>query len=263
MQTTWQRVNRKEPCSVCGKPDWCTRSNGVACCMRVASAKQARNGGWIHRLDGSKTYLPIPAAREAPRAPVNFSMLAQKYRNNMETRRKEQLARELGVTANALTCLGVGWDGEAFTFPMQDAGGIVVGIRRRFADGRKLSVKGGHEGCFVPFGVPGDLATSIVVCEGPSDTAALLDLRYEVIGRPSCTGGTEIVKRLARKMDVVIVADDDEPGIRGAERLARALKRPGRIVKIIRPLRGKDAREWARYANREVVDSVIANAIPF
>lgn len=45
------RVNRAFACPICGRTKWCTFSRTIAVCMRVESARRARNGGWVHRLD--------------------------------------------------------------------------------------------------------------------------------------------------------------------------------------------------------------------
>lgn len=46
------RVNRRRPCAVCGKPDWCvyTRDEQVSICMRVSAgaARMNSQGGFIH-----------------------------------------------------------------------------------------------------------------------------------------------------------------------------------------------------------------------
>lgn len=46
------RVNRRRPCAVCGKPDWCvyTRNEQVSVCMRVSAGAIRMNsqGGFIH-----------------------------------------------------------------------------------------------------------------------------------------------------------------------------------------------------------------------
>ncbi len=49
---------------------------------------------------------------------------------------------------------------------------------------------------------------------------------------------------MCRHREVVILADADGPGRAGAERLAKAIFRTSRSVKIIEPLSGKDMREW-------------------
>lgn len=64
----WRRVSRQSPCSVCGRPDWCTvtRDGTIASCMRVPSERQLGNGGWMHRLTVSRTYLPPPVKVTKP-----------------------------------------------------------------------------------------------------------------------------------------------------------------------------------------------------
>jgi DNA primase len=129
---------------------------------------------------------------------------------------------------------------------MSDASGLVVGIRLRRPDGRKLSVRGGKEGLFIPADLPD--GGRLLICEGPTDTAALLDLGFSAVGRPSCTGGTrhlvELV-RLRRPSELVIVADGDGPGQRGAEGLAATLAAYCAVVRVITPpAPHKDARAW-------------------
>lgn len=59
-KSDWQRVSRRRPCPVCGKPDWCAYSGPddsptAAICQRVESPKRAGEAGWLHVLrdDGS------------------------------------------------------------------------------------------------------------------------------------------------------------------------------------------------------------------
>ena len=55
----FHKVSRREPCPVCGKPDWCVVSNdgGTAICFRVESDRPHGKGGWVHVL---KRTLPPP-----------------------------------------------------------------------------------------------------------------------------------------------------------------------------------------------------------
>jgi len=187
--------------------------------------------------------------------------LADKYEWSVGPDRLKLFAKTLGVSATALRKLHVGHDGEAWTFPMREASGRVVGIRRRLPDGRKFSVKGGHEGLFFdPAGI--DLRDQVLIPEGPTDTAALLSLGFAAVGRPSCLGGREIVKQLVGRRDCVVVADFDEPGRRGAKVLAGELKLVGRAVRVISPVAPhKDVRAWVQAgANRLMVESLIRNA---
>jgi phage/plasmid primase-like uncharacterized protein len=129
---------------------------------------------------------------------------------------------------------------------MRDHRGQVRGIRLRFPDGRKKAIFGGHDGLFIPdcltYSMP------LLIAEGPTDTAALLDLGFEAVGRPFCTGGTALCVELARAhwpLDVVVVADADVCGRRGAESLAAALLPYAHTVRVIQPPKGiKDARAW-------------------
>ncbi len=53
-ESTWIRVSRSEPCPVCDRPDYCTRTtDGTAVkCMRVESDQPDKGplGGWIHKM---------------------------------------------------------------------------------------------------------------------------------------------------------------------------------------------------------------------
>jgi DNA primase len=132
---------------------------------------------------------------------------------------------------------------------MTDPDDQVMGIRLRFPDGKKLAIRGGREGLFIPTNVKFD--QNLLICEGPTDTAALLDLGFNVVGRPSCCGGTHLIVELVRRhwpLKVVIVSDSDIPGQRGANDLAETLVPYALTVCIIKPPDGiKDARDWKRY----------------
>lgn len=288
----WQRVNRENPCPICEHPDWCTRSadGAVACCMRVESATRLHNGGYLHRLRdrddrerhrhgvmraltdfarrSSKSR--TPPVRIKSQAP-DLGALAGRCATAVSTSALATFARELGVSLSSLRRLGVGWSAahSAWTFPMRDADGRVTGIRLRFPDGSKLSVCGGREGLFIPDGTPGPGSpwpdgAQLYVAEGASDCAALLTLGLYAVGRPSCSGGTRFILELARGRPVVVIADADPPGQRGANALGEVLKLQSPEVRIIRPPEGiKDVREWVRRgATRAEVERAVALAAP-
>jgi len=239
----------------------------VACCMRVQSDRPARNGGWLHRLTDAppppvpREYVPRPA--RGP--PSDWPALLRRFERDTRTADVERLAAGLGVSPGSLLRLGIAWAGphRAWAFPMCDAKRETVGVRLRAEDGRKWAIAGSRNALFWPDDLAG--GGPLLVCEGPTDTAALLDLGYDAIGRPSCTGAVEMVietVRALRRRDVVVVADADGPGIEGADRLAQAMTEAGRRPKVIRPREGKDARAWVRAgATRAVVDTVIRNAL--
>jgi hypothetical protein len=249
--TKWLRVRKDRPCPICHRTDWCmvVADGSVALCARVSNgavkAVGDKGAGWLHRLragDQRHRTRGVAIPSESTEAP-DFPALVERYCSAADPVWVRQLAGDLGVFAPSLHRLRVGWDGDAFTFPMQDPTGRIVGIRRRFPSGRKLSVKGGHEGLFIPSALPAD--GTLLVCEGPTDTAALLDLGFAAIGRPSCAGGTRYLVTLARGREVVIVADADPPGERGAAVLAATLRIYCPLVRTIAPPAGiKDARAW-------------------
>lgn len=197
-------------------------------------------------------------------------------------------AAELGVSEGVLTRLGVGWSEvhQAWTFPMSNAEGEIIGLRLRSPDGHKWSAKGSKNGLFVPDLLPaqcgddekgshaiGDVLTGInrrplverlLICEGPTDTAAALDWGFDhAIGRPNCSDGGEMIVELVRRwdvQDVVILADNDAPGRAGAADLAATLAAYVPTVRVIEPPAGiKDARAWRHAgASKADVEAVIA-----
>jgi len=267
-KSEWIRVSRHRPCPICEKSDWCgiSADGEVVCCMRVRSDRPTRNGGWLHRLSAvtmptrSPEYVPRP--RRRPR--LDCEAILTRFARDTRPAEIRRLAADLGVSTSSLKRLGIAWAVaySAWAFPMFDAERRAIGIRLRADDGHKWAVTGSRNGLFWPDGLHSD--GLLLISEGSTDTAALLDLGYDAIGRPSCTGAVDLVIEVARRLrrrEVVIVADADGPGIDGADRLAEQLTLAHRRPRVIRPLVGKDARAWVRAgATRAVVDTVIANA---
>jgi len=63
------RVNRRNPCPVCGKPNWCsvTDDGAMVICMRVAAGSicKSKNGGYIHILK-EREYQPLQQIYRKP-----------------------------------------------------------------------------------------------------------------------------------------------------------------------------------------------------
>ena len=258
----WRRVSKGERCPICERPDWCLVAGPegaltAAICARIESPKRAGQAGWLHVLrDDGPTWAPwraglrraVKMAEPTPERPAVADVAATAARWSAEhPDGLERFARSLGLSADSLRRLGVGYlpKRRAWGFPMRDAAGAVVGIRLRLAGGRKLSVKGGKEGLFVPV----DLAEGgrLLITEGPTDCAALLDLGFAAVGRPSCSGGVPHLLDLARRLrpeEIIIMADGDGPGQRGAADLARRLVAFAVVRVITPPDTIKDARAW-------------------
>ena len=144
---------------------------------------------------------------------------------------------------------------------MRDVDGTVVGIRRRFPSGRKVSVTGSKNALFVPIGLQGD--RPLLIVEGETDLAAALDLDFDAIGRPNCNSKIEMtVKAAVGRSEIVIVGDNDEAGMAGAEKLADALVLHYACVRVVCPPDDiKDLRAWLQTGvTHETLQQIIKNA---
>jgi putative DNA primase/helicase len=157
------------------------------------------------------------------------------------------LALPEGVTAEAWTKLAKA-DGARWAIAERDASGEVVGTAYRNADASKDFKPGGKRGLILPWPLPFYAGTSVAnpifITEGASDAAALLGLGLEAVGVPMAGhGGTMLAELLADRPHVVIIADADDAGRRGAEKIGAELAPRCAGVKIIEPpLGAKDAR---------------------
>lgn len=145
-----------------------------------------------------------------------------------------QLAVQLGVPPESLAALPVGYHPEEifWAFPERNDRGRIVGLVRRYPDGRKMAMADSMRGLTIP-GYGRDLPPGpIYLPEGASDSAALHSVGVVAIGRPSAqTKGTArlwLVRLLRRHADreVIVVGDRDPTrvGARGARDLARYLQ---------------------------------------
>jgi hypothetical protein len=203
-------------------------------------------------------------AIDTPAEPaIDFWRFSIECASAISLREHGALAAELGVDQTSLWRLNVGWSPrhQSYTFPMCKADHSVCGIRLRRPDGGKWAVKGSKQGLFLPLSFL--VGEPLLVCEGPTDTAAMLSLGFDAVGRPSCNGGNDQLIDLVLGYHfetAVIIADSDGPGQRGARYLASRLVgyvREG--VRIVTPP-AKDAREWVRQgASRlDVLDAIEA-----
>ncbi len=245
------RVRKDNPCPVCGRPDWCliAEDGSSAICQRVESPIRKGGAGYLHRLSDNPVpvkYKPRPKKQEP--AP-DFFKLTTECRQRMDSNMLQMFSEYSGLSVESLKrvqvgfhrCYGQHWH----TFPMRDGLGKLVGIRLRNRHSKK-SVKGSKNALFWPVGVKAESDNLLFIPEGPTDTAALLDLGFDTIGRASCGTGLDYLKTAIEKYDrkVVIVADKDEakklsngsrffPGYDGAKRLAEGLKKFVRHVRVI------------------------------
>jgi hypothetical protein len=145
----------------------------------------------------------------------------------------------------------------AWAFPMCDGYGEVVGIRLRNERG-KFAVRGSRQGIFLA-GVPPQ--KTLFVCEGPTDTAAAVDLGLFAVGRPNCCCGGAESKVYARRHTVsrvVMISDNDKPGLDGACKVGGELKLPFAVY--VPP--AKDLREFVRLGGtRAMIENTLKGLI--
>jgi len=252
-KTKMQRVSRKTPCPVCDKPDWClvAGDGSAAICQRVqeGSVKRCGDAGWLHILIEKGANFQRPN-KYSGRISIDFgkekdfSGFTRLYKQQLTKEKLQKLSNQLKISAESLTKLNIGWDGRAYTFPMSEAKGRIIGIRRRFANGFKCSVKASQAGLFIPEGL--SHTKPLLITEGTTDTAAALDLGFSAIGRPNCNSLIRMTASAVKDYkEIVIVSDNDTSGKAGAGKLANYLAVRCTKVKIIYPPEGiKDLRQW-------------------
>ena len=257
----WERVSAKQPCEVCSKGDWCTFSEIWICCMRVKSDRMARNGGWLHEPAIAEQYKEYFTRKLLDRKlqglqkpKIDFFRMWRTWYEATRPAQLRVLGEGLKLDPMALHLVGAAWapPHAAWAFPMHDGAGNVCGIRLR-NDVRKWAVLGSKQGVFLHH----DTATlPYLLVEGPTDSCAALEMGYGVIGRPSCAGCHEIILETLVRCKirrVIVVADNDTPGRRGAEALQAVLKIPS----IILNLPCKDLREFVGLGGtRQVIESM-------
>jgi RecA-family ATPase len=139
-------------------------------------------------------------------------------------------------------------EGTRWTIPERDATGEVIGTAYRHADGSKSFKIGGKRGLIMarPLSPHAGLSFDrpIYIVEGASDVGALLGLALDVIGVPMAGHCGDMLAVLLAGLYVVIVADADAAGRRGAAKLAAELLPVCASVRVIEPPENaKDARD--------------------
>jgi hypothetical protein len=172
---------------------------------------------------------------------------------------RQQLAQTLGVSAESLVQLRVGWNrwDRYWSFPEMDGGGHVIGINARYESGQKKRLFGSRSG--LTHADSWNVGEGpILLPEGASDTAALMTIGLNAVGRPSNAGGVDLLIDLLFEIPIqrgiVVIGERDKktdgkwPGRGGAistaTRLAEAFERP--IDWAFPPDNAKDSRAWLK-----------------
>ena len=258
MELNFRRVSRASPCPQCGKPDWCTVGDYGVVCMRVQSAKPVKNGGWFHPFDAARGRPVAPPPRRQPPA-INATALHRAWLGATTAEALAAFAATLGLSAAAVAAVGAAWapPHAAWAFPMCDGYGNVVGIRLRNERG-KFAVRGSRQGIFLA-AVPAQ--KTLFVCEGPTDTAAAVELGLFAVGRPNCCCGGLEIRTYARRhkcVNAVLVSDNDKPGLDGARKVGAELK----LAYAVYVPPAKDLREFVRFGGtRAMIENTLKHTV--
>lgn len=229
----WIEVNENFPCPICKSDTWC----GVLMSDMKVRCKREEAGSYkTYRMkDGSFSYYHsikpkqlggtarLKARKVKPLTPVEMESIMQRC---LLSPRLQELSSSTGISAKSFKRLSTGHDGKSWVNPEKDEHGIIVGIKRRFMDGKKIYYRGSKPGLYIPDGwYP---ATRIFFTEGMTDTAACLDMGLSAIGRPSNIGGlrevASFLKSFCSSIEIVIVAENDyrwHESCKGCEKCGR------------------------------------------
>ena len=247
---SFTRVTKNQPCPICKRGDWCrVFADGWVECMRVPSDKPATSGGWMHGQGLGQLRL-TPRMYQPATPTINATKLMRDWLAATSATALEAFASSLGLSSASVTVVGAAWAAahSAWAFPMCDGHGNVVGIRLRNERG-KFAVRGSKQGIFLA-NIP--TQTTLFVCEGPTDTAAAIELGLFAVGRPNCCCGGAEIMGYARRHEcsrVAVISDNDKPGLDGARKVGGELKLPFAVY--VPP--AKDVREFVRLGGTRVM----------
>jgi len=194
--------------------------------------------------------------------PERFKLMADRWQKDIGTIRLIRFADALCLPSAVLRRLSVGWAGEsqATSWPMRDGAGAVIGIRLRCPEtAKKWAVFCSKAGLFYDPNAMRAPIRRLYACEGPTDTAALLWLGCDVVGVPSAGGGCDLLASLCRRIrpsEIVLMADNDGPGLAGMSKLADSLMIVAPVRIVSPPLHFKDSRDWITGGcDRKIIES--------
>lgn len=180
--------------------------------------------GCLNKEQMEKLNMPKKKKRDKPIA-INWASLALSYYNNYRPAIEGVIIAELwNVHWDSLSVFNVGWDSEAYTFPMYNSTLDITGIQRAWISGKKKAVHGSQLGLFVPIIINTKV---LFVTEGISDAIALYDIGFSVIGKPCATFGDNIIKDfICNKLisKVIIIPDNNDAGEKSCNSIIKTIK---------------------------------------
>ena len=196
---------------------------------------------------------------------VNWQQMWGQFQSNVQEDKAQALCKGWGITREAVSWLGVGWDGakRAWIFAERDNEGEIVGLTCCAAESdgtpkkkKKWAITGSKRGLtYAPCpewgGVPTYIDHPIPIPEGPSDVLAALSIEMYAIGRPSATGTAESnawLQKAVKDRDIALVMEYDKgAGMVSVLEHGKRLMGHAKSVRLLEPAKGcKDLREWVQ-----------------
>lgn len=153
-----------------------------------------------------------------------------------------KLAGKLNLPSSVFIKMDIRMDGDVFCFPMYNAQRQIIGIKKRNLNGRKWCVRHSKLGIYLPRHF--SASQGVYICEGESDTAAMLSKGYNAIGRASATSCKAILRELLKDCPEITIISDYDPHGLGYKESCKLAKVFERHVHIVLNRDYKDIREW-------------------
>jgi len=273
------RASAARPCPVCGSPSkGCSATDdGLHLCRGESQTGWRHVGGpdrvgfhqYRNQQDAGNGNGKHRASTRTPR-PTDWVAEARSHAGRFDAGPRHALAAALGLPVEAIDLIpGIGWFpderwGSCWTIPEVSPAGAVVGIGRRYVEPittgqfqgkNKLAL--GNRGLILPTGWR-DRPGPTLLLEGYSDTLAAAQCGLSAVGRPSNTGGVEMLAEALTDRELLVIGENDErphktepgktewPGRDGAQQTAQAIADTwGRPVRwSMPPAEYKDLRQW-------------------
>ena len=248
-------ASRSQPCWVCEhkhkNPSWCLVDpvRRVCICQRVDSSRRIGDAGYWHGdmksewLRVSEPYV-IKYRQQAEASNIDWELIWDELKDARTLACSLELSEAIALPHEYVMGISFGWCHKSFAwaFPMRDEQGKLCGVKLRLRNGKKICVKGSRLGLVYSTGFDSK-RRDLFVTEGESDCMVAAGFGFNAVARPSCSSCREHVRRLAIRKDVVVCADRDEAGKKGACDLTLAIKSAASSVTIITPP-VKDLRSW-------------------
>jgi len=175
-------------------------------------------------------YLPRGGEEEPV---IDYEALADFHRASRPGKGLAPLAKDWGLPLAAVKRLEVGTHRDRWVIPERNSRGRIIGIAFRHPDGSKSCLKGSRRGLVIPTDTRPTADQPLYLAEGASDTAALVSVGVQVVGRPAAALSGLALESLVNLLicskfaNVVVLADRDDAGEAGAASLASRLKQRG------------------------------------